>query len=163
MNSYIYIRNTKRNPVGCISFNVEEVDNTAKVSFSLSVCAKEDQKKFTKKLARSIADERASLKKTVVLTGLNKTTRGGYVREILTFLSKAHTLDVNMETSVPTSVKSFCKRWLKEKEEEKSSGKKNEKKIKKQYFKKTDIKLMEGMVTGCIPEAAKTTEVNLAS
>jgi hypothetical protein len=149
MNSYIYIRNTKRNPVGCISFNVEEVDNTAKVSFSLSVCAKEDQKKFTKKLARSIADERASLKKTVVLTGLNKTTRGGYVREILTFLSKAHSLDVNMETSVPTSVKSFCKRWLKEKEGFVSP--------------KTNLQLMEGMVTGCIPEAAKTTEVNLAS
>lgn len=149
MHSYVYIRNTNRKPVGCISFSVNEVGNTAEVSFALSVCAKEDQKKFTKKLARSIADERASLNKRFVLTNVDKTTRGGYVREIITFLSKADSPHPNVGL-VPTSVKAFCRKWLKHKEN---------------FVSKGNIKELVEMEisTTLVPEAVKTTEVNLAS
>lgn len=115
-NSYIYIRDSKRNPVGCISY--EAVPNTAKfdnegnpvetvtIKFGMSLCAKEDRKKFTKQNARHIADARLKQDKVVVLSDVRKTTRGGYVRAILETLSGL--------TESPTAVRTFSRMWVKQ-------------------------------------------------
>lgn len=117
MNSYIYIRDSKRNPVGCISY--EAVPNTAKfdndgnpletvtIKFGMSLCAKEDRKKFTKENARHIADARLKQDKVLVLPNVKKTTRGGYVRAIL------ETLAAN-STDSPTAVRTFSRTWVKQ-------------------------------------------------
>lgn len=99
---YIYIRDSKRNPVGCISYAVQGND----VKYTLSVCANGDYKKFTKKMAKNIADERMETRDDLVtvLLDAKTTSRGGMVRNILSHVAN---------TSNVGKAKSFAKKWLK--------------------------------------------------
>lgn len=123
MNSYIYIRDSKRNPVGCIAY--ETVPNTSKfdengnlietvsIRLSMSLCAKEDRKKFTKEGARKIADARVAHNKVLVLPSVKKTTRGGYVRAILEDLASSNST-LTEKSQMPTAVRTFSKMWVKQ-------------------------------------------------
>lgn len=100
---YIYIRDSKRNPVGCISYTVDGSD----VKYTLSVCANGDYKKFTKRMAKDIADTRMETRTDLVnvLYGAKTSSRGGMVRNILNHVAN---------TSNVGKAKTFAKKWLKE-------------------------------------------------
>lgn len=95
---FIYIRQpSTRQPVGCVAYQAE--GDTVK--FAYSVCAKEDEKKFSKDLARTIASKRLEKTETEVkVTG----TRHVIVRSILGELKKSNI----------SKVKRFSEFWLKQ-------------------------------------------------
>jgi len=100
-STYIYIRDSFKNPVGCISYK-REGDT---VTYNLSVCADSDRKKFTKERARLIADSRLEEAPLVEITGVSDRSRGGIVRKIIESLASDF-------VKVPKRVKLFSKSWL---------------------------------------------------
>lgn len=101
-NRFMYLRDDKLNPCGCLVIDVDRKGHT--LSYQMSVLNPADRFKFERKLAREIALKRLDTKPITLSLNSSEVTRHDISRLVMK--------DILNTKKVPTRARKAAQRWL---------------------------------------------------